>query len=194
LALRAAAESSHGYSRAVVWVWAAIVAADRGEVAEFRRHVRELTAAPADEGPAQVRLAAELFVGHLSVLDGRTDQGLEHMRTVHAQLIGGHAPAPGMPGVATRLLLEGYALAGRPAAGLALAGEALEMGRGAELWEAEIRRLRATFLAALGAPSGEVETELERALAVARRQQARAFEERIRETLTERSPGQGGAR
>ena len=51
LALRAAAESSHGYSRAVVWVWAAIVAADRGEVAEFRRHVRELTAAPADEVP-----------------------------------------------------------------------------------------------------------------------------------------------
>jgi len=194
LALRAAAESSHGYSRAVVWVWAAIVAADRGEVAEFRRHVRELTAAPADEGPAQVRLAAELFVGHLSVLDGRTDQGLEHMRTVHAQLIGGHAPAPGMPGVATRLLLEGYALAGRPAAGLALAGEALEMGRGAELWEAEIRRLCATFLSALGAPSGEVEAELERALAVARRQQAGAFEERIRGTLTERSPGQGGAR
>jgi hypothetical protein len=82
LALRAAAESSHGYSRAIVWVWAAIVAADRGEVAEFRRHVRELTAAPADEGPAQVRLAAELFAGHLSVLDGRTDQGLEHMRMV----------------------------------------------------------------------------------------------------------------
>ena len=54
-------------------------------------------------------------------------------------------PAPGLPGVATRLLLEGYATAGRPDAGLALAGEALGLGRGAELWEAEIRRLRATF-------------------------------------------------
>jgi hypothetical protein len=194
LALRAAAESSHGYSRAAVWVWAAIVAADRGEVAEFRRHVRKLTAAPADEGPAQVRLAAELFVGHLAVLDGRTDQGLEHMRTVHAQLIGGQAPAPGLPGVATRLLLEGYALAGQSEAGLALVGQALGMGRGAQLWEAEIRRLRATFLAARGAPSEQVEAELERALTVARRQQARAFEQRILETLTERSPGQGGAR
>jgi DNA-binding SARP family transcriptional activator len=194
LALRAAAESSHGYSRAVVWVWAAIVAADRGEVAEFRRHVRELTAAPADEGPAQVRLAAELFVGRLSVLDGRTDQGLEHMRTVHAQLIGGQAPAPGLPGVATRLLLEGYALADQPEAGLALAGQALGMGRGAQLWEAEIRRLRATFLAARGAPAEQIEAELERALTVAQRQEARAFEQRILETLTERSPGQGGAR
>jgi DNA-binding SARP family transcriptional activator/tetratricopeptide (TPR) repeat protein len=199
LALRAAAESSHGYSRAAVWVWAAIVAADRGEVAEFRRHVRKLTAAPADEGPAQVRLAAELFVGHLSVLDGRTDQGLEHMRTVHAQLIGGQAPAPGLPGVATRLLLEAYALADQPEAGLALAGQALRdqgrgMGRGAQLWEAEIRRLRATFLAARGAPAEQIEAELERALTVAQRQEARAFEQRIVETLTERSPGQGGAR
>ena len=194
LALRAAAESSHGYSRAAVWVWAAIVAADRGEVAEFRRHVRKLNAAPADEGPAQVRLAAELFVGHLAVLDGRTDQGLEHMRTVHAQLTAGQAPAPGLPGVATRLLLEGYALAGQPEAGLALAGQALGMGRGAQLWEAEIRRLRATFLAARGAPAEQIEAELERALTVAQRQEARAFEQRILETLTERSPGQGGAR
>ena len=67
------------------------------------------------------------------------------------------------------------------------------MGCGAELWEAEIRRSRATFLAALGAAAGEVTAELERALAVARRQQARAIEERIRETLAERSLSHGGA-
>jgi hypothetical protein len=59
------------------------------------------------------------------------------------------------------------------------------MGRGAELWEAEIRRLRATFLAARGAPAGEAEAELQRALAVARRQGAVAFERRVRATLTE---------
>jgi hypothetical protein len=68
------------------------------------------------------------------------------------------------------------------------------MGRGAELREAEIRRLRATFLAALGAPGDEIEAELGRALAVARRQQARTFEKRIRETLAERSGSHGGAR
>jgi hypothetical protein len=96
--------------------------------------------------------------------------------------------------VATRLLLEGYALASQPEAGLALASEALDMGRGAELWEAEIRRLRANFLAARGAPAAEVEAELERALAGARRQRARVFEQRIRATLAERSPSQGGAR
>jgi len=68
------------------------------------------------------------------------------------------------------------------------------MGRGAELWEAEIRRLRASFLARLGARADEIEAELERALTVAQRQEARVFEQRIAETLTERSPGQGGAR
>ena len=194
LALQAAGESSHAYSRAATLVWAAIVAMDRGEVAEFRRHARALAAEPADEGPAHVRLAAELFAGHLAVLEGRTDAGLARVRAVRAQLAGGQVPAPGLPGVATRLLLEGYATAGRPDAGLALAGEALGLGRGAELWEAEIRRLRATFLAALGAPADEVEAELDRALGVARRQQARAFEKRIRETLAERPGSHGGAR
>ncbi len=67
------------------------------------------------------------------------------MRTVRAQLAGGQAPAPGMPGVAARLLLEGYATAGQPEAGLTLASQALAhqelgMGRGAELWEAALRR------------------------------------------------------
>jgi len=107
--------------------------------------------------------------------------------------MGSGAPAPGVPGASTRLLLQSYVIAGEPEAGLALADEALGMGHGAELWEAEIRRLRATFLAALGSPAGEVTAELERALAVARRQQARAFEERIRETLAERSLSHGGA-
>jgi hypothetical protein len=75
---------------------------------------------------------------------------------------------------------------GEPELGLALADEALGMGRGADLWEAEIRRLRAICLAVLGGSDQEVRGELERALAVARRRGARAFEERIRGTLAER--------
>ena len=119
LALRAAGESIHAYSRVVTWVWAAILAMDRGEVAEFRRHALALAADSADEGPAQVRLAAELFAGHLAVLDGRTERGLTRMRTVRAHLVSAQAPAPGLPGVATRLLLEGYTATGQPESGLA---------------------------------------------------------------------------
>jgi hypothetical protein len=41
------------------------------------------------------------------------------MRTVRAQLVSAQAPAPGLPGVATRLLLKGYTATGQPEPGLA---------------------------------------------------------------------------
>jgi DNA-binding SARP family transcriptional activator len=192
LALVAADESTHAYSRAVVSAWAAILAMDRGDDTELR-YAQALGRYEGDDAPAQILWAARAFAGHVDVLEGRTAAGLARIREIREQVMGSHAPAPGVPGVATRLLLRGYAIAGEPGAGLALADEALGMGRGAELWEAEIRRLRATFLAALGRPVGDVTAELERALAVARRQQACAFEERIRETLAERSVSHGGA-
>ncbi len=184
LALAAARASTHAYSRAVTWVWAAIVALDRGDRERLELHVAELAADAGDDPPGQVGLALELFAGHLDVLDGRTEAGLDRMRPVRGRLMDGPSPAPGLPGVATRFLLEIYAVTGQRGPGLALADEALEMGRGAELWEAEIRRLRATFLQEPGA----VEAELQRALAVARRQGAAAFEQRIRGTLAERGP------
>jgi hypothetical protein len=136
-----------------------------------------------------VLVPAELFAGYLDVLDGRTDRGLARVRRLREQVVRGEAPAPGVPGFVTRVLLEAYAAAGDPGAGLTLADEALGMGLGAELWEAEIRRLRATFLAALGVPADEVTAELESALAVARRQGAQAFERRIQGTLAERGLG-----
>jgi hypothetical protein len=136
---------------------------------------------------------AEGFAGYLDVLDRRTAAGLGRVRAVRDQLVRGHAPAPGVPGVITRLLLECYALTAEPEEGLRLADEALGMGRGAELWEAEVRRLRAIFLAELGAPLGEVEDELGRAVAVAQRQGSRAFEKRARGTLAERGLGQDRA-
>jgi DNA-binding SARP family transcriptional activator len=193
LAVAAAEESTHPYSRAVVSAWAAILAMDRGDTAEFRRRAQALDQYAAGDAPAQIWWAARAFAGHADLLDGRTAAGIARIREIREQMTGRGAPAPGVPGVSTRLLLRSYAIAGEPDAGLALADEALGMGCGAELWEAEIRRLRATFLAALGAPAGEVTAELERALAVARRQQARAFEERIRETLAERAVSHGGA-
>jgi DNA-binding SARP family transcriptional activator len=188
LALGAADQSTHAYSRAVVSVWAAILALDRGDVEEFRGQLRSLLADATDDAPGQVRLGVELFAGHLDVLDGRVETGISRVANVREQLMA--TPfAPGQPGIATRALLEDYALARKPESGLALADEGLQMGRGAQLWEAEIRRLRAIFLAELGAPEAEVEGELGRAIAVAQRQGARAFEARARGTLAERGLG-----
>ncbi|WP_433475332.1 ATP-binding protein [Spirillospora sp. CA-142024] len=188
-ALAAAQGSTHAYSRAVTWLWAAIDAMDRRDSVQFRRHVRGLEAYLVDDAPRHVRVPMELFGGYLDVLAGRTSAGLARLRRSRDQVVQGEAPAPGLPGVATRLLLEGYALAAEPAPGLVLADEALGMGRGARLWEAEVRRLRATFLAALGKPNGEVDAELRRALTAARRQGQRAFEQRVRGTLAERMRG-----
>ncbi|HEY7077065.1 MAG TPA: AAA family ATPase [Solirubrobacteraceae bacterium] len=190
LGLAAAERSTHPYSRAVAWAWAAIIAMDRGDAARIREHLRTLEAAARDDDPPQTRLPAEAFAGHLDVLAGRAAAGLARVRGVRERVLREGPPAPGLPGVLTRMLLEDHALAGEAEAGLALADEALVMGRGAEVFEAEIRRLRATFLAALGAPADE---ELRRALAVARRQGARAYERRVRGTLAERRAGHDAA-
>lgn len=61
------------------------------------------------------------------------------------------------------------------------AEEALQLS-GSRLWEAEIRRLRASFLAATDAPRDDVAAELSRAATVARRQGARGLERRVEQT------------
>jgi hypothetical protein len=187
LALTVPTAEGHAYSRTVALVFAGVLAMDRGDVVQLRRHAEALAVYAVADAPAQVRLPLEFFGGHLDVLEGRTAEGLARVRRVRELVMGPGPPTPGVPGLTTRVLLEDYAVAGEPELGLALADEALGMGRGAALWEAEIRRLRATFLAELGAGDAAVTAELQRALAVARRQRARAFEQRIRETLAERS-------
>ena len=77
-------------------------------------------------------------------------------------------------------------MAGDARAGLAAAERAI--GMDAALWEAETRRLRAEFLAALDAPQDEIEAELERALQTARRQGARALELRAASSLLRLRP------
>ena len=64
-----------------------------------------------------------------------------------------------------------------------MADRALVSSGAARLWEAETRRIRGEFLAALGAPADEVEAELQRALEVARRQGAVSLELRAATSL-----------
>jgi DNA-binding SARP family transcriptional activator len=188
LALAVPSATGHAYSRGVALVWAAILALDRGNVEEFGRHSAALVSLAADDAPAQIRMPAEMFARHVDVLAGRA-AGLARVRAARDEALRQAPPAPGVAAVATRLLLDACAVAGEPELGVAVADEALVMGRGAELWEAEIRRLRATFIEAAGAPASDVGAELRRALDVARRQGARAFERRVRATLTERGLG-----
>jgi hypothetical protein len=80
-------------------------------------------------------------------------------------------------------MLEACVRSGDARSGLVVADRALASMGPDHLWEAEIRRLRAEFLAALGASADEAEAELDRALIVARRQGARMLELRIAATI-----------
>lgn len=181
--LALAEDRGHPYSLAVATIWAAMLALDQRDEGRLRDDVQALEATEPAHGPVQHRLAAEALAGLVDVLDGRADEGVQRVRRVLDEARNGEPAAPGFHAVIMRILLEACARAGADQAGLAAADEMLEMGRGAQLWESETRRLRAEFLAALGATPREVEAELARSLGVARRQGARSLELRTHESL-----------
>lgn len=173
-ALELADEIGHLHSRGTALVFAAMLAVDMREPGRVRAYTTSLN----DDGlehqwrPSQVSGAA--LNGYVSVLDGHTEAGIARIRHALNDL-GTADHAPGMRAYLVRLLIEACRAAGDARAGLAAAEQALEMGGAVRVWEAETRRLRAGFLAKLGAPARDVEAELERALSVARRQGARIF-------------------
>lgn len=182
-ALASAFEVGHPYSRGAALVFAIILALDQGDEDRFRRYAYELRSDQSLHEARPTHSGAEAFAAYADLLDGRTEDGVEGVRRAFDDARREGAAAPGHLGFLVRLLVEALARAGKADAGLAAADEALEMGGGAQLWEAEIRRLRASFLDALGAAPEEIEAELVRAVEVAQRQGARPFELRAREGL-----------
>jgi hypothetical protein len=184
-ALALADEIGHPDSRGTALVFAAMLAVDMREPERVRAYTTSLN----DEGlehqwrPTQVNGTA--LNGYVSVLDGQTEAGIARIQHALNEL-GRADHAPGMRAYLVRLLLEACVVAKNERAGLAAAERALEMGGAARVWEAEARRLRAEFLAKLGAPAKNVGAELERAFAVARRQGARSFELRAVVSLLRR--------
>ncbi len=193
-ALALADEIGHLHSRGTALVFAAILAVDMSEP----ERVRAYTASLDDDGledqwrPNRVNRTA--LNGYVSVLDGQTEAGIARIQHALDEL-GRADHAPGMRAYLARLLLGACVLAKDERAGLAAPERVLGMGGAAHMWEAETHRLRAEFLAKLGAPAKDVEVELERALAVARSQEARSFELRAAVSLLrhrmERGDGPG---
>ena len=187
--LALAEDRGHPYSRIVATVWAAILALDQRDEQRLRRHAHAFAADERLLEATPTRITADAFAGLVDVLDNPGEAGIDRVRDALAHSRGGDPAAPGINGILMRILLEACAIAGEAEAGLGAAEEALGMGGGAQLWEAEARRLRADFLGALGADAEEVAAELARAIEVAERQGARSFELRAREDLSRRRAG-----
>ena len=181
--LELADERGHAYSRSVAGVFAGMLALDQGDEQRLRRHADELGSADRAYQAPQIRIVADLFAGLLEVLGGDARRGAGRARKTVLDARRDQPATPGFHALLMRILLEACAAGDETDAGLAAADEALEMGGGTELWEAEIRRLRAEFLGSLGADPREVEAELRRAIEVARHQGARPFELRAHSSL-----------
>jgi DNA-binding SARP family transcriptional activator len=189
-ALALAEELGHPFSRATALVFAALLALDLRDQGSVRACSAALAVRPGDQEPP-TRVPSSALAGYVEVLDGRVAGLATIRRALDDPAEGEHAP--GMHASVARVLLEGCVAAGDAQAGLAVADRVLAAGDNVRTWEAEARRLRGEFLATLGAPAGEVEAELEQAVATARRQGARMLELRATASLLrhrlDRGPG-----
>jgi tetratricopeptide (TPR) repeat protein len=174
-ALALAEEVGHPNSHSTGLVFAIMLSLDLREPDLVRRYWATLATEFDSFDTIPTRHTANVVSGYLDVLDGWAETGIA--RAKRALDEAGEADhAPGGRACLRRVLLEACAVAGAAEAGLAAADQMLASGDPARLWEAECRRLRAEFLAALGAPPPEIEAELERALQVASRQRAPMLE------------------
>jgi hypothetical protein len=95
--------------------------------------------------------------------------------------LGAPNPVPAARSLLTRVLVGAYAIAGGTEAALEASDAALRIG-GTRLWEPEIRRSRAEFLARSGGDRSDIEAELDRAADIATTCGACGPERQIEET------------
>lgn len=170
----------HPYSRGVTHVFAALLAVDMEDGAGVRTHATALGRDRDQARPNEIMTGAVL--GLVAVLDGNPTGGIARVRSA-IEAAGPVDHAPGFRAALLRLLVAAHAAAGDADGGLAAADAALGLD-GSGIWEAELRRLRATFLAATGGARTEVEAELSRAAGIARSQGAAGLQHRIEQSRT----------
>jgi DNA-binding SARP family transcriptional activator len=192
-ALALAEEIGHPHSHGVALVFAMLLGLELRDDDAVRRYVAALDAWRQDHEYRAIEDTMDALAGYVDVLDGLRQRGLARIERAAEQSLA-EAHAPGMNACIVRVLLEACRIAGDPRTGLGAADRRLATGGGAGLWEAEVRRLRAEFLASLGAPGAQVDSELVRALAVARARGAKALELRAATSLLRHRLEQGDER
>jgi DNA-binding SARP family transcriptional activator len=177
-ALALADEIGHLHSRGTALTFATLLAIEAHDDDRVRSFAAAISDGRHQRESIQIRIGAEAISGYVDVLNGQFQAGIARIRRAIDDL-GGAIHAPGMDVVLARILLEGCAQAKDARAGLEAADRTLATAGSVRVFEAEVRRLRADFLASLDASSDDVTAELARARDIARQQGARAFELRI---------------
>jgi DNA-binding SARP family transcriptional activator len=177
-ALAMAREIGHLHTRATALMFATLLAIEARDDDRVRAFGADIQEASHQQESIQSRIGANAIAAYVDVLDGRADAGVARGLAAINELRG-TSHAPGMHVALGRILLEACMRANDNRAGADAAERTLASAGSVQVFEAEVRRLRAYFLAALGAPLDDIMAELTRARTVARGQGAIAFEIRI---------------
>jgi predicted ATPase len=188
-ALALARTLGHRFSEAHALLYGARLHQFRGDWRATRDRAEAAGALAHEYGFVQLQAWAAVTGGWARAAAGEIDDGLATMRDGIAAL-----RALGSEDFKTYflgLLAEGLAAAGQPQAALDVAAEALAAVQtsGERFYAAELHRLRGEVLVAAGGGHAEVAKEFETALAIARRQGARALERRARRSLEQAASG-----
>jgi predicted ATPase len=184
-ALTLAHELSHSFSLAFAWCWAAIVSQCRRDVSAVYEHAEAAVALATEQGFPQWAAEGTSLRGWALAMQGQGEEGLAQVRQgIAAWRATGAALL--VPYFCT-VLAEVSGHLGHTEDGLQALAEAhtLVEQHDERWWEAEIYRLRGVLLLRqTGTSQAEAEAWLQRALDVARRQQAKSLELRAALSLS----------
>jgi predicted ATPase len=194
-ALTLAHELSHPFSLAFAGCWAAFVAQVHRDVSAVHEYAEAAVALSTEQGFTLWVAYGTVLHGWVLAMQGQGDDGLAQVRQGIAacRATGGVVIVPYL----CTLLAEVTAHLGHTADGLQALAEAhtLVEQHNERWWEAEVYRLRGVLLLRQpGTPHAEAEAWLQRALDVARRQEAKSLELRAAMSLADLWRQQGKRR
>jgi predicted ATPase len=183
-ALALAHELSHPYSLAFAWCWAAFVSQVRRDVPAVHEQAEAAITLATEQDFTLWAARGTIFRGWALAMQG---QGAAGMAQVHQGIAASRATGAALfvPYFCT-MLADASAHLGHTDDGLQALAEAHTLVEQHEerWWEAEVHRLRGVLLLLQpGTPQAEAETWLQRALDVARRQEAKSLELRAAMSL-----------
>jgi predicted ATPase len=184
-ALALAQELSHPYSLAWTRCWAAVVSQFRRDVPATHEQAEAAVVLSTAQGFTQWAALGTSMRGWALAMQGQGEEGMTRVRqgTTTWRATGATLNVPYL----CTLLADVCDHLGRPADGLQTLAEAHTLVEQHEerYWEAEIHRLRGVLLLRqTGTPQAEAEAWLQRALDVARRQEAKSLELRAAMSLS----------